>query len=94
MYSSTLVGIQDSYIFEELHVVYIAQKYLGPFLDFSLGDVIPPPPPRIQRIKIEMILRYKYTVKKAKENLKLRFDQLRAMTGIIWTAFHAKNIAL
>jgi hypothetical protein len=82
----TLIGVRDSYLLEELavvSVVYIAQKYLGPFLDFSLGDVPPPPPPRIQRIKIEMILRYKYTVKKARKNLKLRVDQLQAMTGMI-----------
>jgi hypothetical protein len=31
-----------------------------------------------------MILRYKYTVKEAKENLKLRVDRLQAMTGIIY----------
>jgi hypothetical protein len=53
------------------------------------------PPPQIQRIKIEIILlRYKYTVNKAKKNLKLRVDRLQATTGIIWTAFHAKNITL
>ena len=31
-----------------------------------------------------MILQYKYTVKKAKKNLKLRVDRLQAMTGIIY----------
>ena len=61
-------------------MVYIARKYLGTFLDFSLGDFTPPP--RIQRVKIVMILIYKYTVKKAKKNLKLRVDRLQAMTGI------------
>jgi hypothetical protein len=76
-------------------VVHIARKYLGPLLDFSLGDVTPPPPP-IQRIKIEMILRYKYTVKKlkAKENLKLRVDRLQAMTGIIYEPLFTRKTLL
>ena len=39
-----------------------------------------------ERVKIAMILRYKYTVfnKKAKKNSKLCVDRLQAMTGIIY----------
>ena len=79
--SSTLTHRRTGFISIGGVVVYIARKYLGAFLDFSFGGVTPPP--RIQRIKIEMILRYKYTVKKAKKNLKLRVGRLQAMTGII-----------
>ena len=74
-------------------MVYIARKYLCSFLDFSLGDFTPPPP-RIQRAKIVMILRYKYTVKKAKKNLKLRVDRLQAMTGIIYEPLFTRKTLL
>ena len=73
-------------------MVYIARKYLGTFLDFSLGDFTHPP--RIQRVKIVMILRYKYTVKKAKKNLKLRVDRLQAMTGIIYERLFTRKTLL
>jgi hypothetical protein len=69
VYSSTLIGVRDSYLLEELWSI--------------LPENIWAPPPRIQRINIGIILRYKYTVKKAKKNLKLRVDRLQAMTGII-----------
>ena len=75
-------------------MVYIARKYLGTFLDFSLGNFTPPPPPQIQRVKIVMILGYKYTVKKAKKNLKLRVDRLQAMTGIIYERLFTRKTLL
>ena len=74
-------------------MVYIARKYLGPFLDF-FGGILPPPPPRNQTVKIAMILRYKYTVKKAKKNLKLRVDRLQAMTGIIYEPLFTRKTLL
>jgi hypothetical protein len=69
-------------------VVYIARKYLGTFLWGILH-----PPPRIQRVKIVMILRYKYTVNlKAKKTLKLRVD--RPMTGIIYERLFTRKTLL
>ena len=50
--------------------------------------------PRNQRVKIAMILRYKYTVKKAKKNLKLRVDRLQAMTGIIYEPLFTRKTLL
>jgi hypothetical protein len=41
-----------------------------------------------------MILRYKYTVKKAKKNLKLRIDRLQAMTGIIYERLFTRKTLL
>jgi hypothetical protein len=34
-------------------VVYIARKYLGPFLDFFWGDFTPPPPPEIKELRLQ-----------------------------------------
>jgi hypothetical protein len=80
MYSSTLIGVRNSYLLEELWSI-LPENIWAPFLTFLWGML--PLPPRIQRIKIEMILRYKYTVKKGKKYLKLRVDRLQAMTRII-----------
>ena len=93
MYSSALIYRRTGFIYllEELWSI-LPENICVPFLTFLWG--ILPPPPRIQRVKIAMILRYKYTVKKAKKNLKLRVDRLQAMTGIIYEPLFTRKTLL